>query len=214
MLNENKKTARIAGIWYLANIVILMFSYMFVDAKLLVSGDAALSLSNINANKPLFYLGCAAFLIGYVCITMSALTLMKLFKPVCPKQAALIPILLIIGVIIVFIGKAIELYAAVTQNAGLLAVRENIDMSAEIFWGLWLLPIGMLIFRSKLMPKIVGILLFVACLSHVVAFAVFFFAHDFFANAETVIYALGMGEFVLVAWLLIKGVKVQEQKVF
>jgi len=207
MLKENKKIARMAGVWYLGDIVILIFSYMFVDAKLLVSGDAAASLSNINANKPLFYIGCAAFLIGYICMIMSALMLMKLFKQVDSKQATLIPVLLMIGVVIVFIGKALELNAAVTQNASLLALRENIDMSAEIFWGLWLVPIGLLILKSKLMPKFVGISLIIACLSHLMAFAVFFFAPDLFANTETVIYALGIGEFVLVAWLLIKGVK-------
>jgi len=210
MINNknNKKTARIAGIWYLADILILMFSYLFVDEKLLVSGDAAASLNNINFNKPLFYLGCAAFFIGYACLVMSALTLMKLFKTIDSKQATLIPVFLIIGVAIVFIGKVIELYGAAAQNADLLALRESIDMSAEILWGLWLVPIGLLIFKSDFMPKIIGILLLVTCLGHWVDFAKFFFVPGLPEIAMTVYYIVAMvGEFGLVLWLLIMDVK-------
>ena len=197
--------------WYLANIVILMFSYMFVDAQLLISGDGAQSLCNINANKPLFHIGCASFLLGYICITMSAIMLMKLFKPVDSRLARLIPILLMIGVLTAFIGKATELYAVATQSAQLIVLRDRIDMSAEISWGLWLLPIGLLIFKSRMMPKTIGISLMMACLSHFIAFAAFFFAPDFFAHAETVIYAFGIGEFIFVAWLLVKGVLKEKQ---
>jgi len=207
MLNS-KKTARIAGLWYLANIIILMFSYLFVDDKLLVLGDCTASLNNINANKPLFYIGCAAFLIGYICLIISALTLMKLFQPVDSKQATLIPVCLIIGVVIVFTGKAIELYGVVIQNADLLALRENIDMSAEILWGLWLVPIGILILKSGLIPKIIGILLLAACLSHWVDFTLFFFASELSEIIMPPVYIVGMfGEFGLTLWLLIKGVK-------
>ena len=208
MVTDNKKTARIAGVWYLADILILMFSYLFVDDKLLVSGDAAASLSNIKVDKPLFYIGCAAFFIGYICIAMSALMLMKLFKPIDSKQATFIPILLIIGVIIVFTGKAIEIYGAVTQNVDLLALRENIDMSAEIFWGLWLLPIGLLIFKSDLIPKIIGMLLLATCVVHFMDFTIFFFTPNTPEMVMSIAYIIGMfGEFGLVLWLLIKGVK-------
>ena len=207
-MTNRKKTARIAGTWYLADILILMFSYLFVDDKLLVSGDAATSLYNINANKPLFYLGCTAFFIGYVCIAMSALMLMKLFKPIDSKQATFIPVLLIIGVVIVFTGKAIEIYGAVTQNADLIVLRGSIDMSAEIFWGLWLVPIGLLILKSGLIPKIIGILLLAACIVHFMDFTIFFFLPGTPEIVMSVSYIIGMfGEFGLVLWLLLKGVK-------
>ena len=208
---KTQKIARIAGAWYLADILILVFSYMFVDDMLLVSGNAAASLSNINANKPLFYMGCAAFFIGYICITMAAITLMKLFKPINSKLALLIPVLLITGVVTVFTGKAMEIYGVITQNSGLIAVRENIDMSAEIFWGLWLAPIGLLILKSSLIPKIIGILLLVTCIEHFMDFTVFFFIPGTPEMVMTIAYIIGMfGEFGLVLWLLIKGVKAQE----
>ena len=209
-MTEIKKIARIAGMWYLADIVILVFSYMFVDAKLLVSGDTAASFANIIENMPLFYAGSAAFVIGYFCTSMAAIMLMKLLKPINSILAVLMPILLMIGVAVVLVGKTLEVYGVVTQNANLIAMRENIDMSAEILWGLWLLPLGLLIIKSELIAKIVGWLLLIACLSHLAAFGIYFFAPDKFASFETVIFAAGIGEFVLVGWLLVKGVRAEK----
>jgi len=85
-------------------------------------------------------------------------------------------------------------------------------MAAVIFWGLWLLPLGLLIFKSGFIPKIIGILLLAACVGNLIDFGMFFFAPPEISEVVLpVVYIVGMlGEFGLVLWLLIIGVKVRE----
>ena len=71
MIN-NKKSARIAGIWYLAFILLGAFAIMFVDDTLTVTGDAAATIANIRSNSVLFCFGTVAYFAGFVCFILTA----------------------------------------------------------------------------------------------------------------------------------------------
>jgi hypothetical protein len=77
---------------------------------------------------------------------------------------------------------------------------------AQVFWGLWLLPLGYLIFRSEFLPKVLGILVLIGGLGYLIDSVAFFLL----PNVEfAVSQVTGLGEILLALWLLIKGVDVK-----
>jgi hypothetical protein len=79
---------------------------------------------------------------------------------------------------------------------------------AEIFWGLWLFPFGLLVFRSGFLPRFLGVWLMVNCFGYLVLSMTAFF---FPAYSDTVFLFLQpvfFGELAIMLWLLIKGAKV------
>lgn len=208
---DNKKTARIAGFWYLAFILLGAFAIMFVDERLSVAGDAAATIANIRANGMLFGFGIAAFIAGYVCFILTANALGRLFKSTDSRLTLLMKIFVFAGTALVLACKIAQLVAVIAHAENLLTVYEKGSVAAGIFWGLWLLPLGLLILKSNLIPKVIGILLLGACISNLADVGVFFFAPGTPEVVMSVIYVIGMlGEFGLLFWLLIKGVKEQK----
>lgn len=203
---KNKRTARLAGAWWMLFIMIAPFSYLYVDEKLLISGNAAATQSNINSNIALFWAGTVAFLAGYSCFILLAKTLCKLFVSVDYRLTRWMTGFVITGTAIVLMGKISEIIAA---NAGsledaacLFKLRPYIEMAGELFWGLWLIPLAMLIFKSDYVPKTIGVALLVAASYHLAAFGIFF-TKGADVSAHPVLAALGIGELAMALWLLV-----------
>jgi hypothetical protein len=78
---------------------------------------------------------------------------------------------------------------------------------AYIFWGLWLFPLGYLVFKSGFLPRVLGVLLMISCFGYLIDFVTFFFFPDFGVSINMV---TGWAELLLCLWLLIKGVNVEE----
>jgi hypothetical protein len=84
---------------------------------------------------------------------------------------------------------------------------------AQIFFGLWLLPLGYLIYRSGYVPKVIGVLLAVGCLGYLADTFVQFLAPGIAESVEPFVVApAAIGELSLVVWLLVKGVRVVERR--
>lgn len=77
----------------------------------------------------------------------------------------------------------------------------------QIFWGLWLLPFGYLVYKSGFLPKILGVLLMIGCFGYVIDFLTFFLLPNFDA---TISEFTGFGEILILFWLLIRGVNVEQ----
>ncbi len=88
-----------------------------------------------------------------------------------------------------------------------LGLRHTGILIAQIFWGLWLFPMGYLVFKSGFLPKIIGALLIVAGLGYQIESFILFFVPDFAINLTLFTF---IGEFLITFWLLIKGVNVEE----
>jgi hypothetical protein len=82
-------------------------------------------------------------------------------------------------------------------------------MIVQIFWGLWLLPLGYLIFKSGIMPKLLGVLLMLGCLGYLVNFVGQFLIPGYSDTGISSIVSLpaGLGEIGTCLWLLVKGAK-------
>ena len=216
------RTARVAGFLYLLVFPMAFFSLSVRD-KLIVHGNAAATASNIMASEGLFRGGIVAWLLSQTIFIFLLMVLYKLLKPVNSRVALLMVVLLLVGVPIALINELNQFAALLLLSGAEYLSAINTDQLhaqvmfhlnlhqygiyvAQIFWGLWLLPFGYLVFKSAFLPKIFGVLLMIGCLGHltdVVAAVVF-------SNFEVTLSGFtSIGEFLLPLWLVVKGVDVE-----
>jgi hypothetical protein len=225
-MNSLKKTARSAGVLYIIMDVFMIFGGMYVDPKIYVPGDAVTTVSNILASEWLFRLGFVSNLVGLILQLLLVLALYDLFKSVDKGQARLMVILVVAGVSVAFLNTLFQ-YAPILLLSGaghlstfnpaqlqtlsmvFLDMYEHGIMIAEIFWGLWLIPLGILVYKSRFVPKVLGVLLIVGCFGHLISFLSIFL----FPGYRTILTPIGdtvmLAELPVFFWLLIKGVKDQ-----
>lgn len=221
--NSINKTARVAGLLYLILLPLGIFG-MYVTSSLAVPGDAATIASNIVASESLFRLSIVTALVVQVVNIFVVLLLYRLLEPVNKNMAVLMVIFLLVGVPIAMLNElnhlvALQLLSGVGylapfthQQLQALALQfldlHKLGLSiAGIFWGLWLFPMGYLVFRSGFLPRILGVLLMIGCLGYLIdSFAAFLLPNSGVSVAMLTFW----GEVLLPLWLLIKGVNVEK----
>ena len=218
--------ARIAGVFYLLTIVTRMFVEIFVRNRLVVSDDAAATATNILAHEALWRLGFAADIVAFASYIALTAFLYELFRPVnrslslvaaffslaaCVVQAIsslfhLAPLVLLGGTpyLRVFTVKQLQALALVFLRLR-AAAYHNIGL---VFFGLYLLLVGILILRSTFLPRILGMLMVLAGLSYVP-----FVAPPLVRSLQPYILVFpGVGQISLCLWLLMMGVNTQRWK--
>jgi len=224
-VNAIKRQARIAGFLYLTSIFTAPFGFMYVPGKLIVSGNATATADNIRASEWLLRLGIASELIGQIISVFVVLALYRVFKSVNEHQARLLVVLGgLVSVPIVFIN-VLNYVAALTlvSGAGFLSVFEKSKLDAlaylflrlhsegltvvSIFWGLWLLPFGMLVIRSGFIPRVLGILLMVAGTAYLATSFTTLVVPQYASLVKQITFPLYFGELPIIIWLVIWGVR-------
>jgi len=221
-MNPNK-TARVAGILYLLVAVCGIFNAMYGPSSLIVSGDAATTVNNIMASESLFRLSILSDLIGQTAHIWLVLALYKLLKPVNNNHAVLMVVLGLLGVPIAMLNMLNQFAAllllsgadyltVITADQLQALVMFSLDllnhgfMIAYIPWGLWLFPLGYLVFKSGYIPRILGILLIIGCFGYLIDFVTLLL----FPNFVEIRFFTFIGELLLPLWFLIKGVNVAQ----
>jgi len=219
------KAARVAGVLYLIVAVTGAFAELFVRQRLIVPGDAAATANNIMANELLFRIGFVSDLIMLTCFLLLPLALYVLLKPVNKNLASLFVLFALVTVPIMMLNM-INQFAALLllSGADYLTVFEagqlhaqvlfflNLHLAgyyiAQIFFGLWLLPLGYLVYKSGYFPRILGVLLMIGCFGYLIdAFTFFLFNYE--ANIGLFTF---WGELIFPLWLVLKGAKIPEMK--
>jgi len=190
----SKKSARIAGVWYLLLAIFTAFGWYCVRS-VYVPGDATLTVSNILKSERIYRIGLVSSLIGETCFLFLANALYKLFKVVDENLTNLLIIFIVACVPVTFLNVLIQLAPALFSNKAeyLSAFGSSqlhtlamifMDMSvygtyiSGIFFGLWLLPFGWLIIKSGsgFISKAPGILLIAGCFCYLLnSFTAFLF---------------------------------------
>ena len=225
-MNSIQKTARLSGVLYLALAALSAFGLVYVPSMLIVPGDAAATASNIVTSESLFRLGFVSNLVAYTVNIFVALLLYKLLKPVNKGIASLMVLLILMGLAIGMLNELNQFAALLILGADhltaftaaqsqalaslFLDIYEHGFTIAHIFWGLWLFPMGYLIFRSGFLPRVIGVLLAIAGLGYLVDFTLFFLFPDVAVSVSNFTF---VGEVVLILWLLIKGVNVEQWEI-
>jgi len=224
------KTARVAGLLYLLVVITGLFTIMYVPGKLFVSGDATVVASNILAHQSLFRADIAISMLSELFFVATVLVLYRLLRGAGPQLAALMVLLVLLGAPLALAGIANEL-ATLTflRGADFLAALEQpqrdalaimfihlnqqADTVSEIFWGLWLLPLGVLVHRSGFLPRFLGIWLIINGLAYVVLSGTEVFLPEVLKTVSTIATPILLGEVAFTLWLLIIGARVQPSPV-
>lgn len=223
-MDSPKKTARIAGALYLVVVITGMFALLYIPSKLIVWEDATATFNNIQASETLFRLSIYAGVLCYTAFLLLPLVLYKLLHHVNKTQAIAMVALALTSVpislfnlthklnVLTLINKP-DFFSAVDLPKQVLLQLEyynnGIDVAA-VFWGLWLFPFGYLVFKSGMLPKILGILLMAGCFGYILNITgglLFPVNYNELGISGYISIPSGLGEIGTCLWLLIAGVK-------
>ena len=223
-MNSNRNPGRFAGLLYVLISIPGIFALIYVPGKLIVHGNGTATASNIAAHETLFRLGIAANLISQILFMGVALALYDLLKGINRRQAALMLTLIVVPVPIVLLNELNAIAALIlVRGADFLSIFEKpqrdslamlflnlhsygFDITA-IFWGLWLFPLGLLVYRSGFIPRLLGVLLMLNGFT----FPVNSFTSLLLPQYENIVSRwmkpLSFAELLFMFWLLIMGAK-------
>jgi len=221
-----RSLARMAGVFQSLEAITATFGQVIVLGKLIVFGNAAATAGNILGHERLFWLGFASCLVGVVFHLAWALLFYELFKPVnrrlslfaafvilvgCAIQA-LTSLLYIAPLLVLERGNSVSAFTA-EQSQALAVVFLRLNTYAFdiylVFFGLWCVLIGYLIFKSTFLPRVLGVLLAIAGLGWMT------FLYPPLANHLFLPYIAGasaLGEIPLELWLIVMAVNAQRWK--
>ena len=225
-MHPTDKAARIAGALYLSLAATAPFSLIYVPGRLIVRGDATATASNILAHETLFRLSIVGDLIGNVIFILVAMALYRLLSGVNKTWASLMVALVLVSAAIGFLNE-LNNVAALTlfRGADFLTVFDKPQLAAlamlklglysqgnhinMLLWGLWLFPFGVLVMRSRFLPRILGVLLIANCFAYVAISLTALLLPVYTSLVSKVAMPfMAAGELSIVLWLLIKGAKV------
>jgi hypothetical protein len=214
--------ARMAGVFQGLEGLTFTFGQVIVLGKLVVFHDAAATAANILGHQPLFRLGFASCVMGVGFHTVWGFLFYELFKVVNRRLSLL-------AAFVVLVACAVQAVTTLLYIAPLSILTDGPSMSAFsvpqlqmlallffrlngyafdiylIFFGLWCVLIGYLIFRSAFLPRILGVLLAIDGLGWMLYLSPPLAAHLFPLIAT----AAGLAEIPLEFWLIVAGVNAQ-----
>jgi len=209
---------------YLLTSIVGFFAMGYVPGKLIVHGNATATANNISASETLFRLGIAGQLIGMAGFIFVALALYDLLKGVNQRHAWLMVLLIVVSIPIAFLNELNSIAALVlVRGADFLSIlekpqREALAMLflklhgqglvvAEIFWGLWLFPLALLVYRSRFLPRFLGVWLALAGVAWVILCLTGILLPHYLDKVDIYSQPAFFGDIAFMLWLVIKGAK-------
>jgi uncharacterized protein DUF4386 len=223
-MSSTKNPGRFAGSLYLLTSIVGVFAMIYVPGKLIVDGNAAATANNIAASETLFRLGIAGELIGQAGFIFVALALYDLLKGVNRRHASLMVTLIVVSIPIAFLNELNSIAALVlVRGANFLSIFEKPQRDAlamlfinlhnhgfgvaEIFWGLWLFPLGLLVYKSRFLPRFLGVWLAIGGFANVILSLTGVLLPQYQDKVFTYSQPAFFGEVALMLWLVIKGAR-------
>jgi hypothetical protein len=219
-----RKIARLAGFLYIMYVITSVIADFFGN---FVFVDAPATLNTIIAHESLFRVGFVISLFSVVFFVLAAWALYVLLKPV-NKNLALLFLLLNLGGFVIWCLSVLNLYGSLMllsgadylkvfqpdqlQSQAMLFINlyKNGSVIAQIPYGVWLFPLGYLVFKSRFLPKILGALLIADCFGLLIYVLQRFLLPGYDVLSYPCLIISFIAEISLSLWLLIKGVKEQK----
>jgi hypothetical protein len=218
-----KNTARLAGLLYLIIVLASVYGHMYVPSVIFVRGNAIATANNIVANEFLFRSCIVVGLIETTAFLLLALTLYKLLKGTNGNQAKVMAALMGVQIPLALVFTVIKFMALMLVKndfAGLVPSGEVPAVAVMLlntmrygntvlamFAALWLLPLGLLVFRSRIIPQALGVLLIIAGAGSVIYGLIAVLLPQYGQSMLPAFIFFAFGEIPIMLWLLIKGVK-------
>jgi len=219
-----RNPGRIAGLLYLLTAILGPFTLIYIPSILFVHGNATATADNIAAHEALFSLGIVIDLFSGILWIFIILALYRLLKGVNQNLAVLMAVLG--GVMVTLINFLITL-----NNAAVLILVRGADfasvfdkpqrdalvmlflrmhrhgvLAAEIYWGLWLFPLAILVYRSRFLPRFLGVWLAFNGAAYLAMSLTGFLWPQYEKLLGNITFPALFGELALMLWLVIKGV--------
>lgn len=219
-----KRLARIAGIFYLLVAIFGGFAEGFGDPMMYVAGNAAATAANVLANPGLVRIIVVAHLVNAIFFVLTAMAFYILLQHVNKSVARAMLVFVAIsagittlnavfqfeGLQVATNSSYVDAFGAAGSNALvllLLDIQHYGTLSAQVFFGLWLAPLGYLAYKSGLFPKALGVTLVAATVYYVVHLITAFLVPDFHKQIQPFILIVIIAEVWLLGYLLIVGVR-------
>lgn len=214
---ELVRTARIAGLFYLGSIITAVFGHFIIPAQIFAPANATTTLSQLVERETLARLGIVMDLASATFQALLSLWFYRLFRSVDTFLAGPIGVLGTVNAVLVFaavafLGSALDVALdpslnGAAETAQLMYVTSgNFWKVVTVFFGLWLVPMGMLVLRSGWMPRLLGYLLIAGGIGYVIHAFIQYLAPDVAAISAMLVW-LSVSEFWMAGYLLTKGVR-------
>jgi hypothetical protein len=228
-MKSPKRLARFAGFLYLLNGIASGFAFAYVLGKVFVTGNAAATAANVLANTGLVRIGAVADLFQATEWVFLAMALYMLLKHVHQGAARAMVVLVAVGAAIVCLNDVFQFaavrvatdpsYATALGAAGsnalvllLLDIHHYGFLIAQIFFGLWLVPLGYLASKSAMFPRALGVALIVGGACYLVGMLAVFLIPDSGEKINVfVTIPSAIAEISMLLYLLVFGVKTPKQ---
>lgn len=219
-----KRLARIAGVFYLLVAIFGGFAEGFGDPMMYVAGNAAATAANVLANPGLVRIIVVAHLVNAIFFVLTAMAFYILLQHVNKSVARAMLVFVAIsagittlnavfqfeGLQVATNSSYVDAFGAAGSNALvllLLDIQHYGTLSAQVFFGLWLAPLGYLAYKSGLFPKALGVTLVAATFYYLVHLITAFLVPDFHKQIQPFILIVIIAEVWLLGYLLIVGVR-------
>lgn len=221
----SSKQARIAGLLFLLLVLVAPVRLLYIPDTLIVGSDPAATARNILASETLFRMGILADMACGMLMIFITLALRRLLRGVNEELAGMLVVLGgVLPAALYFFNITNDAAALMlvhappyldaftqAQREGLalffLRLHTQVMFASEAFWGVWLLPLAILVYRSGFLPRLLGAWLFVNGLAYLVQSVVAFLVPAWIAPLSDICSPIQFGEIAFTLWLLVMGVK-------
>ena len=228
-MNSSKKTTRLPGLLFLLATVTGGFGLFYIRSYVIVPGDAAATVANIRADEFLYRAAIVGTLFSQIFMFFFGISLFHVFKEVNKRLAIvfLTSILMTVGLAVANTLNHFEALLILSQADYLKAFNpEQLNAMAmtsirlanspgqgllEIFWTPYYFSFGLLVFKYRFLPRVLGILLMIMGVGYAINILDKFLVPQFHPLMFTrLAMSLGaLGGIPTILWLLIKGAKIQ-----
>lgn len=221
----SQNLGRVVGSWYLLLILIGPLRLIYIPSKLFVDGNATATVNNIAAHQWLFRLGIVSDLACGVILILFGLAAYRLFESVDRHLARLVVIIGgVMPAIITFVSVVSDSAALMLVRGGdflsafdkpqrdalamlFLSLRDHQNTASETLWGVWLFPFALLVYRSRFLPRILGVWLALGG----VAYVTLSLTGELLPQYQNLMFTYAqpafLGEVAITLWLLVKGAR-------
>jgi|HubBroStandDraft_6_1064221.scaffolds.fasta_scaffold384874_2 hypothetical protein len=228
-MSSTRNPGRVAGFLYLLLVLFAPFRLIYIPTKLFVRGNATVTANNIGAHELLFRLGIVSDLLCGIILIFLILALYRLLNGVDRNLAVLMVILGgVLPATIDFVNVLNDAAALIlVRGADFLSVFEKPQrdalamlflrahhqevLAAEILWGLWLFPLAILVYRSRFLPRFLGVWLIINGFAYLTISLTGLLIPQYEDMVSNSAFPALLGEMAIMLWLLIKGAKSQPE---
>ena len=227
-MTSTHNPGRVAGLWYLLLVFIGPLRLMYIPNKLFDYDNAAATVSNIAAHQLLFRMGIVVDLAGAIVLIFLTLAFYRLFAGVDRNLAVQVVIFGgVMPALLYFVGVACDLATLMVVRGPaflsvfdapqrdalavfILRLRDHQNTAAMVLWGVWLFPLGALVYQSRFLPRFLGVWLIVNGAAYLSVSLTRVLWPLYSGKVWSVSQPAIFGEIALMLWLVIKGATPRE----